>query len=229
MNNIKMFFFDFGGTLDTNGIHWFSFFKKLYENNKIYVPEGELFAAYVASERILNKDVSCVSEMNYSKLLRYQIKLQFERLNIEDNSQTIQNQIFENCFSVIEDCASVSRDVLKYISTKYEIGVISNFYGNLDKVLDELGLLSFFSVVVDSAHINYRKPQTEIFNYAINKGRILAQDCIMVGDSYKNDILPAKKLGMKTIWLKNEIFLTEEGENYADHIVNNIIKIKKII
>jgi FMN phosphatase YigB (HAD superfamily) len=45
------------------------------------------------------------------------------------------------------------------------------------------------------------KPDTEFFLHALREADVRPSDAIMVGDTYKNDILPAIELGMKTVWV----------------------------
>jgi len=45
------------------------------------------------------------------------------------------------------------------------------------------------------------KPDVEFFRHALREADVRPSDAIMVGDTYKNDILPAIELGMKTVWV----------------------------
>jgi FMN phosphatase YigB (HAD superfamily) len=46
------------------------------------------------------------------------------------------------------------------------------------------------------------KPDSRIFQMALNQAGCLPQTACMIGDRLDNDIFPTKKLGMKTIWVK---------------------------
>jgi len=45
------------------------------------------------------------------------------------------------------------------------------------------------------------KPDLEFFQHALRMAKVSPADAIMVGDTYKNDILPAIELGMQTVWV----------------------------
>jgi FMN phosphatase YigB (HAD superfamily) len=45
------------------------------------------------------------------------------------------------------------------------------------------------------------KPDLEFFLHALSVADVRPADAIMVGDTYKNDILPAIQLGMRTVWI----------------------------
>ncbi len=45
------------------------------------------------------------------------------------------------------------------------------------------------------------KPDREFFLHALRVADVRPADAVMVGDTYKNDILPAIQLGMRTVWV----------------------------
>jgi len=46
-----------------------------------------------------------------------------------------------------------------------------------------------------------RKPHAAYYNEIAKMIGVDPQDCLMVGNEVKNDILPARKAGMKTFWV----------------------------
>ncbi len=45
------------------------------------------------------------------------------------------------------------------------------------------------------------KPDTEFYRLALRELGESSEQAVMIGDTYQNDILPARTLGMRTIWL----------------------------
>ncbi|MBF0510367.1 MAG: HAD family hydrolase, partial [Deltaproteobacteria bacterium] len=82
------------------------------------------------------------------------------------------------------------------------LGVISNFYGNVAALCQEAGLDAHLEMILDSMQVGLSKPQPEIFELALNKLQLSPDRVIFVGDSYERDMIPARELGMKTVWLK---------------------------
>ena len=81
-------------------------------------------------------------------------------------------------------------------------------------------LRQFFDVIVASAEIGYVKPDKKIFQKALELAGCTAEESIMVGDRLDNDIIPAKELGMNTIWIKNGLTKYQAkklGKNFADY------------
>lgn len=85
----------------------------------------------------------------------------------------------------------------------YKLGIIANQNPGLEKRLENWGLRQYFEVIAASAEIGYSKPDKEFFERAFRLAGCTAQESVMVGDRLDNDIIPAKSVGMKTVWIKN--------------------------
>jgi putative hydrolase of the HAD superfamily len=56
-----------------------------------------------------------------------------------------------------------------------------------------------FDVVVTYDDSKEKKPSLKPFNLALKKLRIKPEDVVVIGDSIERDIVPAKRLGAKTV------------------------------
>ncbi|MCQ1535588.1 HAD family hydrolase [Methanosarcina sp. KYL-1] len=67
-----------------------------------------------------------------------------------------------------------------------------------------LGLYNYFDFVIFSSDVGYKKPDLRLFMTALKRmGLELEPKCVMsIGDSYENEILPAKKLGMRSMHIE---------------------------
>lgn len=92
--------------------------------------------------------------------------------------------------------------VLKYLSSKYKLGIIANQSDGLMKRLMEFKIDNFFTTVISSWDYKCNKPDKHIFEIALTEAGCEPLDAVMIGDRLDNDIYPAKLLGMKTIWIK---------------------------
>ena len=95
-----------------------------------------------------------------------------------------------------------SRVLLKELSHDFKLGVVSNFYGNLQVVLFEAGIRELIQVAIDSKHMRVFKPDERIFAAALKVLDLPHNQVAMVGDSLHKDCAPARKLGMRSIWLR---------------------------
>lgn len=92
--------------------------------------------------------------------------------------------------------------VLQSLSQKYKLGIIANQTDGLEDRLISWGIFKYFSYIISSWDYQIMKPNTKLFQIAIEKSGCNASETVMVGDRLDNDIFPAKAVGMKTIWIK---------------------------
>ena len=61
-----------------------------------------------------------------------------------------------------------NRPVLEALGERYRLGVVSNFYGNLEAVCQSSGLAPLFAVMTDSRQVGAEKPDPAIFRAALD-------------------------------------------------------------
>ncbi len=125
-----------------------------------------------------------------------------------------------------------AEDVLKYLKDKgYRLGVIANQSLGTAERLEAWGLLKYIDVVAASAELGVAKPDIRIYEYAMQQAGGTTNEAVMIGDRLDNDIYPAKKIGMKTVWIKQgmAVYYHPESEEYeADWVVNSLSELKEI-
>lgn len=125
-----------------------------------------------------------------------------------------------------------AKDILKLLYNKeYKIGIIANQSLGTAKRLEKWGLLEYISVVAASAELGISKPDERIYLKALEMAGCLAENAVMIGDRLDNDIFPAKKLGMKTIWIKQgfAIYQNPTNSDYeADYTINSLTDLNDI-
>ena len=92
--------------------------------------------------------------------------------------------------------------------------------------------MHYFDVVTASAEAGYEKPDLRIFKLALEQAGCNPQNAIMVGDRLENDIVPARQLGMKTIWVRQgfaKYQSVEKEYEKPDYIIENIGEIVKVL
>lgn len=197
---IKGILIDFGGTIDSDGIHWFDQFRDAYAL-VASVPESLLWDAYVHTERTLGRNPIIKPTDTFCKTLQTKIALQTEYLQMHGFSVTAQDTILDTCYNkVVKHISTVSKPVLEKI--QIPMVLVTNFYGNMHTVLAEFGLDHLFKDVVESAVAGVRKPDPEIFRLGVAALGLEPHETIMIGDSQEKDILPAQSIGCHTILLR---------------------------
>lgn len=194
---IKGILIDFGGTIDSNGIHWFDQFRDAYAL-VADVPEPLLWDAYVHTERTLGRNPIIGPDYTFCKTLQTKIALQTEYLQSNGVTITAQDTILGTCYNkVVKHISTVSKPALERI--QLPMVLVTNFYGNMHTVLQEFSLDHLFKDVIESAVVGVRKPDPQIFRLGVAALGLEPQETVMIGDSLDKDILPAQSIGCQTI------------------------------
>ncbi len=122
--------------------------------------------------------------------------------------------------------------VLEVLHRKYKIGIIANQVLGCRERLEKMGIAKFLDVVVASAEEGVSKPDPRIFRIALARSNCKPHNAIMIGDRIDNDIVPAKKLGMRTIWIKQgfgQYWHIIGGEEVPDATVDSLSELLDIL
>lgn len=114
----------------------------------------------------------------------------------------------------------------------YSIGIIANQALGTEQRLKNCGFTKYIKLVVASAEEGVAKPDSEIFLRALKRADCLPENAVMIGDRIDNDIEPANRLGMRTIWVRQGFSIYQQPENdiqTADHIVDSLRDILEIL
>jgi len=229
---LQALWFDFGGTLDTDGVHWSEKYWEAYCQLQIAISKPHFEWAFVEADRVIAGEVPYTG-MPFSHIIRRQLTLQFDLLSkVEPHFQQEQEKLEElislSYIGVVKTM-SQARLILTRLAQKYLLVMISNFYGNLPVVCREFGINSLFSLLIDSAEVGIRKPDQAIFQLALQHFDYPPQACAMIGDSYDKDIMPAKEIGCQTIWLKGKSWRTFPDTSLADHTIHSLSELPALL
>lgn len=206
---IKGLLFDYGGTLDTAGCHWGKMLWHAYERHHVPITEEQFREAYVYAERTLGKNPIIQPSYTFCKTLAVKIRIEFEHLlhkGLIDpkESEAYQKAVHEDLYKKVVATTAESACVLAQLQKSYQLALVSNFYGNINVVLEEFHLADYFEDVIESAVVGVRKPDPRIYQIGVEHLGIKPEEVAVVGDSVKKDIIPAKRIGCKAFWLRGE-------------------------
>lgn len=114
----------------------------------------------------------------------------------------------------------------------YHLAILANQNPGTAKRLHAWGLLDFFEVIAASAELGVAKPDPEIFRKAMTMAQCPPEKALMVGDRLDNDIIPAKQLGMKTLWIRQGLAQYQDislGKGCADQIADKLSDLCEIL
>jgi len=213
--------FDFGGTLDYPA-HWLDRFLIHYRSAGIELTREALDLAFSHATAAAYSDSAQLRQFNLDQTLNYLVDKQVALLE-EDHGMIAQLAARGGRERVIAAVSSsfadeshsglaASRAILRRLNVHQRLGVVSNFYGNLDRILHDAGLLPLFATVADSSRLGLFKPDQRIFKAALDAMAIAPRAALMVGDSLSKDCAPARALGMRTVWLRHHQPTGGEGQ-----------------
>lgn len=116
------------------------------------------------------------------------------------------SQKFENNFldQIIENNELVEGafDILEYLAQKkYRLHILSNGFEEVTYRKCELsGIKNYFATITSADEINIRKPQPEIFEYALKKADAKKENSIIIGDDWIADVEGGLAFGMDAIF-----------------------------
>jgi FMN phosphatase YigB (HAD superfamily) len=96
--------------------------------------------------------------------------------------------------------------LLRRLAERYRLAVVSNFDYTptaLD-ILERAGVVDVFETIVVSDEIGWRKPRRDIFDAALGRLRVRADESLFVGDRADMDVLGAQQIGMDAAWINRD-------------------------
>ena len=218
MKDIRALVFDFGGTLDGNGIHWL---ERTYQFIRERHPE-------ITREAFDQADKATITEFflgDTSHEWHYQdgsmlpvgavASEHAARCTLRETAEAIAAGIYKRlglsermkgdyvdwfCEGAATSLAE-NRRWLETLHDTYQLAVISNNFGNTRGWCDEYGLSPLLEVIIDSTVLGIAKPDARIFEAALSELGVMSSQAIYVGDSYAADMVGGKNAGMWTAWL----------------------------
>ena len=235
---IQGIIFDYGGTIDTNAMHWSEVLWMGYEHVGIPISKEDFRHSYVVAERALAKHPYIQPHHNFLDLLIIKCDLETKDLvkrgiwKVDETTRKNQSDaVAHYCYQHVLQILQISRPVIAQLAQHYPLVLVSNFYGNIETILKDFQL-EYFQHIVESAVVGVRKPDPQIFQLGVEALRqvtgktpeeLPAEDIIVVGDSYSKDILPATAIGCQTMWLKGLGWNEEKvDESVPTYIIYNI-------
>ena len=203
MNKIKWIFFDIGSTLVDESAVYENRIKEITQGNNI--DKNEFVAKVIECAQTSPKPIVSAAE-------DYGVNVPAGRHDLE---------------VLYPD----SKEVLQRLSQKYKIGIIANQDFGTEQRLTDFNVHQYINLVIASAEEGVAKPDLRIFQIALARADCKPEEAIMVGDRIDNDIIPANRIGMTTVWIKQGFGSYAEPktvEEQPDYIVNNLAEITEL-
>jgi FMN phosphatase YigB (HAD superfamily) len=222
---IKTLLFDFGGTLDADGVAWKERFHALYRAEGLDLDGAAFAPAFYAADDPLVGGLPPTTDLSGTvHALACNLEGELVRRGNHGNGDR-GRRVASGFLSEAAVTFERNRPMLKALSERYRLGVVSNFYGNLEAVCESAGLCSFFKVMVDSHCVGAEKPDPAIFRAALEGLGATAEETVVIGDSLRRDREGARRMGMRFIWVASPDLQGEQSGQQAVADLRDLMKI----
>jgi HAD superfamily hydrolase (TIGR01549 family) len=216
---IETVLFDFGGTLDADGVAWKERFHALYRAEGLDM-SAEAFAPafYAADDALVGALAPWTGLEETVHALVVGLEAELERCGAApDGARGL--RVASRFLSEMSLAFARNRPVLKALRERYRLGVVSNFYGNLEAACESAGFAPLFGVVADSQRVGAEKPEPAIFRAALSALNAAPETAVMVGDSLRRDGEGARRSGLSFIWIAPEAAQAAERGGAANQSI----------
>jgi putative hydrolase of the HAD superfamily len=205
---LRAVLFDYGGTLDGEASHWLDRFVNLYREAGVETPFERLKEAFYAADETCYATPR-IADAGIAELMDFHVRVQLDRLGQGDAG--LHRSLVDRFVADSQASLAANRRILERLQPAFRLGVVSNFYGNVGRILDEAGFGTLLTVVADSHRVGWSKPDPSIYRWAVAQLGVSAAEVMHVGDSYARDVLPAREAGLRTAWLRGGRAIERNG------------------
>lgn len=225
--NITDIFFDLDHTLWDFDKNSEMAFDRIFKNNFGEIKIQDFIEKYVPINqecwRLYQNDQITHQELRYNRL-----KFSFDALNYAISDENI-NQIANDYIEFLTDNNHLfdgAIEVLEYLKPKYKLHIITNGFANVQtKKINNAALGGYFSTITNSELAGVKKPNSIIFDYAVNLAQASKENSIMIGDDLDADVNGALNAGLDAIFFN--VRNIEVPENFKQ--INHLLELKKYL
>ena len=206
--DIKTIFLDAGNTLIS--MDFSKVFQKLEPFGFTCTVE-QLQRAEAASRPIVSKELERLKSTESDDTFTFYVKSTLEKLPASTLPQHQDlNHILSSIVPVLR-APGQTMELWSYVipgvpealnllkERGFQLAVVSNSDGTVEKGLNILGLGDYFQVIIDSHIIGFEKPDPRIFTHTLEACNADPHNTVHVGDMYDTDITGARTVGIHAI------------------------------
>jgi putative hydrolase of the HAD superfamily len=117
-----------------------------------------------------------------------------------------------------------AQELLEYLYPKYPLHIITNGFEEVQfRKLKNSGLDRYFTSIITSEEAGSKKPDCEIFYYALNKTGALASESIMVGDDLVVDMAGARQTDI------DQLYVNHERKSHSETVTMEVYSLVEIM
>ena len=197
---VSALLFDFGGTLDADGVAWKDRFFRLWRAEGEDISQERFDRAYYAADDALVGTIPATLSLDATveRLAREVGQV------LESRDASLAGRVASRFCEDARKSLALSSELLGRLKSRYRLAVVSNFYGNIATFCRDAGIDRHLSATVDSAEVGSSKPDPAIFQAALALLEAGPAEAVFIGDSPTRDMAGARGVGMRHVLLAGE-------------------------
>lgn len=173
---------------------------KISEDHKL--ADDQVMEAYKQAKLLVKNNLPAVAA-SHNRLLYVQTTCELLNIDALSNSLDLYNCYWDTFLNALRLTAGAKQFFSRY--GHLPICLVTDLTAHIQhRKIAQLELMHWANFVVTSEEAGCEKPHPYMFELALRKLGLNANEVCMIGDSYKKDIQGAKNLGIHAFWLTDE-------------------------
>ena len=228
MKNIRHIFFDLDNTLWDHRNNAYLTLKEIYKRENVQEKYNLGFEDFhreyfTINERLWAQIRDGEIDKEYLRKHRFYDSFLFFGIDDYDLAQVFEQDFLDEILNY-NDLVEGAFELLEYLSEKgYTLHILSNGFKEVTYRKCELsGIQNYFKTITSADELNVRKPQPEIYEYALKKANAKKEESIMIGDDWIADVEGALSFGIDAVFF--DVF----KDNFGNDEVKVIRELKEL-
>ncbi|HOB23700.1 MAG TPA: YjjG family noncanonical pyrimidine nucleotidase [Kaistella sp.] len=232
MKNIRHIFFDLDNTLWDHRSNAYLTLKEIYKRENVQEKYNLGFEDFhreyfTINERLWAQIRDGEIDKEYLRKHRFYDSFLFFGIDDFDLAQVFEQNFLDEILNY-NDLVEGAFELLEYLSEKgYMLHILSNGFKEVTYRKCELsGIQNYFKTITSADELNVRKPQPEIYEYALKKANAKKEESIMIGDDWIADVEGALSFGIDAVFF--DVFKDNFGNDEVK-VIRELKELKKFL
>jgi YjjG family noncanonical pyrimidine nucleotidase len=202
-------------------------FETVFKQQQLDIDMSEFLPIYIPMNREYweryRKDEISQKELRFGRLKDSFDLLKF---NIDDDLILVLSEQYIRYLPTFNHLFDGTIEILEYLKAKYNLHIITNGFAEVqDNKLNNSYITHYFKTITNSEMAGVKKPNSLIFEFALDLAKAKKENSIMIGDCIEADVQGALDAGL------DAIFFNEHNAIVTDNIkqVNHLLELKKYL
>ncbi len=221
---IRYVFFDLGLTLIRNNLP-----QNIHEVLDCHdLSLYDVHMAYHLTNKLFMREHKGTVSLVDPKYFELYLNSMFSELKIKEDAKKIMERLRAEKKVTWERYPFVDEMFAELLEMGIKVGVISNWDRACRDIIKSTGVHEYLSHIYVSSEVGSSKPDSKMFELALEDTGLMPSECLYVGDNYYDDYEGASKVGMDTLIINPFGKMGIEELDY-ENIIENASEVIKYI